>query len=93
MRQILLISTLFILIQTAFAEEATEAKEGPCRKLMDACKAADFAKGEQSMKKSLYKDCMLPLLADPTSKVAGVNIDFSIIAACKKIKESKLKTK
>lgn len=76
----------------SFAEDESKTKEeGPCKKVMDACKAADFAKGDHTVKKGLFKDCMQPLLAGQT--VAGVTIDAQVIAACKAIKDAKHKTK
>ena len=86
----LLASVVFIFSLCARAEENPEPKEGPCKKLMDACKAADFAKGDHKIKHGLFKDCMQPLLANQS--VPGVTIDPQITAACKKIKEAK-KTK
>lgn len=92
------INILFVLAaslvfaSTAFSEDDAKTKEeGPCKKVMDACKAADFAKGDHTMKKSLFKDCMQPLLAGQT--VAGVTIDAEALTACKAIKDAKHKTK
>ena len=92
MKKILVLLLSLSLHCTIQAEENTEAKEGPCSQLMDACKAADYAKGDQTMKRSLYKDCMQPLLSNPSKPVAGVVVDEQIIAACRKIKDAK-KTK
>ena len=83
---------ILTLNSTLQAEENAEVKEGPCKKVMDACKAADYAKGDQTMKRSLYKDCMQPLLSEPSKPVTGVVLDEQIIAACRKIKDAK-KTK
>lgn len=86
----LLISVLFS--QISFAEDEAQTKEeGPCKKVMDACKAADFAKGDHKMKKGLFKDCMQPILAGQS--VAGVTIEADVVAACKAIKDAKHKTK
>ena len=83
----LLITTIALANSIASAEENHEPKDGPCKKVREACKSANFAKGDRS----LFKDCVQPLLAgDP---VPGVKLDQSIIAACKKIKDSKQKTK
>lgn len=79
-------------MSTSFAEDEAKTKEeGPCKKVMDACKAADFAKGDHKMKKGLFKDCMQPLLAGQT--VNGVSANAQDIAACKAIKDAKNKPK
>lgn len=86
-------SLLMILVLTfglfSFAQndESKTKEEGPCKKLMDACKAADFAKGG----KSLFKDCMQPILAGKS--VEKVSVGADIVAACKAIKDAKRKTK
>ncbi len=90
MKTLVVISLLFILSPCSWAEENPEPKEGPCKKMMDACKAADFAKGDHTMKHGLFKDCMQPLLAGEA--VPRVTIASDLVAACKKIKDAK-KTK
>ena len=90
---ILTLSILSCLSMNAQSEETADAKQGPCKKLMDACKAADYARGDHNLKKGLYKDCMIPLLSDTPQAVPGVTISTDIIAACKKIKDAKQKTK
>lgn len=80
------------ITSSSFAQDDAKTKEeGPCKKMMDACKSADFAKGDHKMKKGLFKDCMQPLLAGQT--VAGVTVDAQVVAACKAIKDIKHKTK
>jgi len=86
----LMISVL--LSSFAFAEDDAKTKEeGPCKKVMDACKAADFAKGDHKMKKGLFKDCMQPILAGQS--VPGVTVEADVVSACKAIKDAKHKTK
>lgn len=81
-----------LLTSFAFAEDDVKTKEeGPCKKIMDACKAADFAKGDHKMKKGLFKDCMQPILAGQS--VAGVIVEADVVSACKAIKDAKHKTK
>lgn len=81
-----------LLSSVAFAEDEAKTKEeGPCKKVMDACKSADFAKGDHKMKKGLFKDCMQPVLAGQS--VAGVTVEADVVAACKAIKSAKHKTK
>ncbi len=88
-----IIILLFVVFASLLnAEENTEVKEGPCNRVMDACKAADYAKGDHNMKRSLFKDCMQPLLAEGGDAVPGVTVDAQALAACKKIKDAK-KTK
>jgi hypothetical protein len=76
---------LTFVCASGFAADSTEHHEGPCSKLMDACKAAGYTKANN---KSLSKDCLQPLLND--EKVAGVKIDDSITKACK-AKKAELK--
>lgn len=77
----------FGLICFAQDDESKTKEEGPCKKVMDACKAADFAKGG----KSLFKDCMQPILAGKS--VEKVSVASDVVAACKAIKDAKRKTK
>ena len=74
----------------SFSAENTEHRDGPCSKLMDACKAAGYNKSNLKDKKSLSRDCIQPLLND--EKVAGVKLDDEIIKACKE-KKAELKNK
>lgn len=79
---------ILLLIPPAFSAESTEHHEGPCSKLMEACKAAGYNKSNLKDSKSLSKDCMQPLLND--EKVAGVKLEDSVIKACK-AKKAELK--
>ena len=76
---------LTVVCATGFAADSTEHHEGPCSKMMDACKAAGYTKAKN---KSLSKDCMQPLLND--EKVANVKIEDSVVKACKQ-KKAELK--
>lgn len=81
--------TLLLVLSASYAgaaEEANEHRDGPCIKIMEACKSAGFGKGGAS--KSLSKDCMQPILSG--QKVTGINLDANDIAACK-AKKSELK--
>lgn len=90
MKNLVLFFCVLSLSSVGYSEDQAK-EEGPCKKVMDACKAADFAKGDHKMKKGLFKDCMQPLLAG--QPVAGVTVEAEAIAACKAIKEAKHKTK
>ena len=88
MKKHLLATLLLVFVcAPALAAESTEHAEGPCNKMMEACKAAGFTKDKN---KSLSKDCLQPLLND--QKVANVKIDDSIVKACKE-KKAELKNK
>ena len=64
-------------------------QDGPCMKLMEACRNAGFSKSLKE-KKSLFKACLQPLLSG--QKVEGVTVISSDIEACKAKKaEVKLK--
>jgi len=80
----------FILAQNSIAIEPTEPTEGPCMKIMEACKTAGYSKSILNEKKSLSKDCIQPLLNG--KKVEGVNADPNDIEACK-IKKAEVKSK
>lgn len=83
-----LFAVLFVSPQLK-AEDAAEHHDGPCIKIMEACKNAGFgAKASAADKKSLSKSCIQPLLAG--QKVAGVTVDASDISACK-AKKAELK--
>jgi hypothetical protein len=52
----------------------------PCKKLMEACKAAGFVKGQAQAGKNIMKDCMKPLMTGQS--VSGVTVDAGDIQAC-----------
>lgn len=81
---------LIFLTQISFAEETTEHRDGPCIKIMDACKSAGNNKSGSAEKKSLSKNCIQPLLNG--EKVEGVTVNQNDLEACKAKKtEVKLK--
>ncbi len=69
------------------AESKVDISQEPCRKVMDACKAAIFSKNNVKEKKAVFKDCMQPLLSEPSEKVEGVNLDPALISACREKKQ------
>lgn len=82
---------ILISCHAGLAAESTEHHDGPCGKLMEACKAAGYNKSNlKDDNKSLSKDCMQPLLND--EKVPNISIEESIIKACK-LKKAELKSK
>jgi hypothetical protein len=62
----------------AFADDAPPAQEGPCKKIVEACKAAGYA--HHAKEKNLHKDCMAPLLHGKT--VDGVTVQADDVQAC-----------
>ncbi len=90
MKYILLPAILFILMQNSSAQEATEHHDGPCIKIMDACKTAGYNKSSPSEKKSLSKNCLQPLLSG--QKVEGVTVNQNDLEACK-AKKAEVKSK
>lgn len=81
MKQFFAISLIGMSLSTlpalSFADDA-ELREGPCNKITEACKAYIKKAGP---KKSLYRDCRLPLLNG--EKLEGVlNITEADIKAC-----------
>lgn len=79
-----------ISVQNSFAEESTEHNDGPCMKIMEACKAAGYNKSLLVENKSLSKNCIQPLLN--AQKVEGVSVDPKDIEACK-AKKAEVKSK
>lgn len=60
--------------------------DGPCIKVMDACKAAGYgAKGAPPAKKSLSKNCIQPLLDG--DRLADVTVNEADVTACKAKKQ------
>ena len=91
--KILAFSTLIIvgtLGHLAFAEEVAEHREGPCNKIMEACKEAGFSKNAKKGTKSLYRDCLQPLLIG--DKVENVKYTDDDLKACQ-AKKAELKSK
>jgi hypothetical protein len=86
-KALLFIGLSFTLGSTAVAADESELRDGPCMKMLDACKA--YIK-KQPNKKSLYRDCMQPLLND--EKIEGVSINSEDLKACKS-KKAELKQK
>lgn len=91
MKHLFALTLIGISLSTAsvasLAEEA-ELREGPCNKIMEACKAYIKTAGP---KKSLYRDCMQPLLnGEKREGVQGVS--ESDIKACQ-AKKAELKQK
>lgn len=87
---LLTFATTVILTQSLLAEEPTTHSDGPCMKIMVACKNAGYNKSLLIEKKSLSKDCMQLILNG--QKVEDVNIDPKDVEACK-IKKAEVKSK
>lgn len=90
MKYLLIASLAATLTQNAFAQETTEHNDGPCIKIMEACKAAGYNKPSATEKKSLSKNCMQPVLSG--EKVEGVTINQKDLDACK-LKKAEVKLK
>ncbi|MCC2680403.1 MAG: hypothetical protein K0R29_2979 [Pseudobdellovibrio sp.] len=71
----------------AFAGEDSDLREGPCNKILDACKS--YAKISKT-KISLYRDCMQPLLNN--EKISEIKIDAEDLKACQ-AKKAEIKQK
>ena len=84
----ILLCALFISFSSfiTLAEEAADHQDGPCKKVMDACKEAVDAAKITNQKMSIYKDCFQPLMKDQT--VAKVSIDKADVSACKAKREA-----
>lgn len=71
----------------AFADKDADLSEGPCNKILDACKS--YAKISKT-KISLYRDCMQPLLNN--EKISEIKIDAEDLKACQ-AKKAEIKQK
>jgi hypothetical protein len=78
--------SVFLISNTTFAEEP-EIADGPCNKLIEVCK--NYIKTSKT-KKSLYRDCMQPLLSE--KKIEGLNVNSDDLEACR-AKKAELKQK
>lgn len=87
-KALLFLPLLYALTVTANTPPSDHA-DGPCIKVMDACKAAGYgAKDAPPAKKSLSKNCIQPLMDG--ARPADVVANEADIAACK-AKKSQLK--
>ena len=84
---LVLILAVGLSSHSALAEEEAELREGPCNKVLEACKA--FVKSSKE-KKSVYRDCMQPLLKD--EKISGIKLDDAVLKSCK-LKKAEIKQK
>ncbi len=86
-----LLTAFFTIFTTlyAFAVETGSNSNGPCAKLVEACKNAGFNQSILSDNKSLSKNCLKPLLNN--QKVEGVSVDSKDLEACK-TKKNELKS-
>jgi hypothetical protein len=76
----------FIGATSSLAQNESDTSDGPCMKMLEACKAAGFGSNDSAKPiTSLSKDCLRPLLAG--QKVQNVQIDAASIEACKEKKE------
>lgn len=74
---------IFSFSALAHAEDPNDHQDGPCKKIMDACK---MAKGESKQKMAIYKDCFQPIMNNQS--VAGVAVDKADVSACKAKREA-----
>ena len=86
MRQFIFLFSIFLYCEHNWAENTNESKEGPCQKILDACKSADFMKIDSQPRKSVFKDCFQLLIQEPNKSIPGVSVDLNTINACKEKK-------
>lgn len=84
----MILGILCFFNQTISHAGSPEHNEGPCIKIMEACKAAGYNKSLPAEKKSLSKNCLQPLLEG--QKVEGVVFESKDLEACK-IKKLEIK--
>ena len=84
----ILLSALFISFSSyaALADDSAEHQDGPCKKVMDACKEAVDNARIANQKMSIYKDCFQPLMKDQS--VPKVSINKADVSACKAKREA-----
>lgn len=86
MRQFIYLFSIILICGNILAENTNETKEGPCQKILDACKSADFMKMDTQPRKSVFKDCFQLLMQEPNKSIPGVSVDLNTINACKEKK-------
>jgi len=91
MKSVLLGLLVIVIGGSTWAEEAADHQDGPCKKVMDACKEAASNAKAANGKMNIYKDCFQLLMKDQT--VAGVSIDKGDISACQAKREAHKKGK
>lgn len=88
MPRLFLISCI-LLSNIAHTQDTAEVVDGPCMKIMEACKSAGYNKASNK-KKSLSKDCIQPILSGKA--VEGVSVEAADVEACQ-VKKAELKQK
>lgn len=87
-------SKIILALIAAFAFQSSfafmEKGEGSsCAKIVDACTAAGFTRGDTGDKR-FWMDCMKPVILGKT--VSGVKVDPRVVKDCKVHKIQKMKT-
>lgn len=77
----LLALSITLAAPLAFADHKEGHESGPCKKIVDACKAAGFEKGKHKEGKGLWMDCMHSVMEGKA--VEGVHASSEDVAACK----------
>lgn len=75
---------LFFIFLTALgarAEDVEQSKNGPCKKIIDACKSVEFARSGHKEKISLFKNCVRPIMRGES--VPDVKISPADLEACR----------
>ena len=75
-----LLAVCSMVASVAHTQETTQV-DRPCKRIVTACEAAGFKKGEHKDKKALFVDCAKPLMAGQS--VPGVSVASADIEACK----------
>ena len=76
-----------LLAAGSVAQAAEGHKEGPCRKIKEACEAAGFMPKGHKQKKGLMADCMKPIIEGGT--VEGVTVSPEDVQACKEKRDAR----
>ncbi len=84
----ILLSSLLVGLAAASCLAGEPVNAHPCRKIIDACKAAGFERGREAASgKHLFRDCVKPLALG--QKVEGVSASQADALACKEKREKK----
>ncbi len=88
MKSWIMVSIAALVFSTAaFAAEHEGKAPGPCKKIVEACEAAGFVKGEAKKGYGLWLDCVDPIMQGTTTVPGATkplpSVDPKIVSECK----------
>ncbi|MBC7420055.1 MAG: hypothetical protein H7328_04940 [Bdellovibrio sp.] len=68
-----------------YGKEPNRSQDGPCKKVIDACKSIGFSQSDDKDKKRLFKNCVRPIMRGESA--AGFKFKAEDVDACRAKKE------